>query len=80
MRYPGRQRLVTLILAIAAVALTAPLWASRNQDRQAPYASVADAGIRLGSPRLPQPVAEAGSLVLTGGFLIGLASVVRRSS
>jgi hypothetical protein len=79
MRYPGRQRLVTLILAIAAVALTAPLWASRNQDRNAP-ASVAEAGIRLGSPRLPQPVAEAGSLVLTGGFLIGLASVVRRSS
>ena len=80
MRYRGRQRLVTLILAIAAVALTAPLWASRNQDGHVPYASVADAGIRLGSPHLPQPVAEAGSLVLTGSFLIGLASVVRRSS
>ena len=87
MRYRVRQRLLTLILASAAVTLTAPVWASLGPDGHVRRTNVVDARLRLESPRLPQPfadagslLAEAGSLLLTGGLLIGLASVVRRTS
>jgi hypothetical protein len=77
MRHRGRQRLLTLI-AIAAVTLT--LWASLSQDGHVRRSNVVHARFHLESPRLPQPVTEAGSLLFTGGLLIALASVVRRAS
>jgi hypothetical protein len=81
MRHSVRQRvLTTLILAIAAVTLTVPLWASLSSDGQIRRTNVLHASLQLEGPRLPQPVAEAASLLLTGAFLIGLASLVRRSN
>jgi hypothetical protein len=81
MRHQVRQRLLPLILAIAAaVILTVPLWASLSPDWHVRRTNVIHARSRLESPRLPQPVTEAGSLLLTGGLLIALASVVRRAS
>jgi hypothetical protein len=80
MRHRVRQRLFTLILALAAVSLTVPLWASLSSDGHIRRTDVVHAKLRLESPRLPQPVTEAGSLLLTGGFLIGLASILRRAS
>ena len=79
MRHPVRQRVLTLILAIATINLTVPLWASLTLDGHIGRANVVHASLRPESPRLPQPVAEAGTLFLTGGLLIGLASIVRRS-
>jgi hypothetical protein len=75
MRHRLRQRILTLILAIATVTLTVPLWASLTPEGHIGRTNVS---LRL-SPRFPQPLAEAGTLLLTGGFLIGLASIVRRS-
>jgi hypothetical protein len=74
-----RQRVLTLILAIATITLTVPLWAALSSDGHISRTNVVDAGLRLESARLPQPLAEAGTLLLTGGLLIGLASIVRRS-
>jgi hypothetical protein len=78
MRHRGRQRLLTLILAIAAVTLT--LWASLSHDGHVRRSNVVHSRFHLESPQLPQPVTEAGSLLFTGGLLIALASVVRRAS
>jgi hypothetical protein len=78
MRHRGRQRLLTLILAIAAVTLT--VWASLSPVGHVRRSNVVHARFHLESPRLPQPVTEAGSLLFTGGLLIALASVVRRAS
>jgi hypothetical protein len=80
MRHRVRQRLSTVILAIAAVTLSVPLWASLSPDRHVRRANVIHARFGLESSRLPPPVTEAGSLLLTGGLLIALASVVRRAS
>jgi hypothetical protein len=80
MRHRVRQRVLTLVLAIAAVTLTVPLWAALSPDGHVRRTSVVDARLRLNSPPLPQPLAEAGSLLVTGGLLIGLASVIRRTS
>jgi hypothetical protein len=80
MRHRVRQRLLILILALGAVTLTVPLWASLSADGHVRRTSVVHATLRLESPGLPQSVTEAGSLLLTGGLLIGLASVVRRTS
>jgi hypothetical protein len=77
MRHRGRQRLLTL-LAIAAVTVT--VWASLSPDGHVRRSNVVHARFHLESPRLPQPVTEAGSLLFTGGLLIALASVVRRAS
>jgi hypothetical protein len=80
MRHRVRERILTLILAIATVTLTVPLWASLIPEGHIGRTNVVHASLRLESPRLPQPLAEAGTLLLTGGLLIGLASIVRRSS
>jgi hypothetical protein len=80
MRQRVRQRLLTVILASAAVTLTVPLWAWLSPDEHVRRANAVNASFGLETPRLPQPVTEAGSLLLTGGLLIGLASVVRRGS
>ena len=78
MRHRVRQRILTLMLAIATVTLTVPLWASLTPQGHIGRTNVVHVSLRL-SPRFPQPLAEAGTLLLTGGFLIGLASIVRRS-
>jgi hypothetical protein len=79
MSHRVRQRVLILILAIATVTLTVPLWASLAPDGHIVRTNVVHAGFLLEGPRLPQPLAEAGTLLLTGGLLIGLASIVRRS-
>jgi hypothetical protein len=68
-----RHRLLTLVLAGAVIALTVPLWAALSLEPGVPHSNPVDV-------RLPRPVAEAGTLVMTGGLLIGLASIVRRTS
>lgn len=68
-----RHRLLTLVLAGAVIALTVPLWAALSLEPSVPRSNPVDV-------RLPRPVAEAGTLVMTGGLLIGLASLVRRTS
>ena len=78
MRHRVRQRALTLILVIATVTVTVPLWASLTPHGQIGDASVTHSSLRLESP-LPQPLAEAGTLLLTGGLLIGVASIVRRT-
>ena len=78
MRHRVRQRILTLILAIATVTLTVPLWASLTPEGHIGRTNVVHVSLRL-RPRFPQPLAEAGTLLMTGGFLIGLALIVRRS-
>jgi len=78
-----RRRLLTVLLAaVAAVTMAVPLWAALTSEggmlrTTAHRTTMVVSGTQL--PELPEPVAEAATLVLTGGILLGLASAVRRT-
>lgn len=74
-----RRRLLTLLLAaLAAITMAMPLWAALGSERRF------NDGLRTlqvhRTNLATRPVAEAATLVVTGIMLIGLASVVRRTS
>jgi len=73
-----RQRLLTLLLAAAAaVTMAVPLWAALRSERRL----ITGVSIYVNRQHPPAgPLAEAATLVLTGGVLLGLASAVRHTS
>jgi hypothetical protein len=77
-----RRRLLAPILAgLAAIIMAVPLWAALTSERNMLRSPGVAATIRVTRPQLSAPpLAEAATLVLTGGVLLGLASAVRRTS
>jgi hypothetical protein len=74
-----RRRLLTILLAVAVVAVVVPFGAAFTFDAKFPMRTPGTelrSRMHQGAPGLP----EAGSLVLAGGVLIGLAAAVRRVS
>jgi hypothetical protein len=73
-----RRRLLTLSLAaVAAVAMAVPLWAALRSERR--LITGVSVYVNRQQPAA-RPLAEAATLVLTGGVLLGLASAVRHTS
>jgi hypothetical protein len=77
-----RRRILTIALAVLVIAITVPLGAALTFD-----------GPRFGRAMVPRAVSaapdraahsrrwpEAGSLAVTGGLLLGLAAVVKRTT
>jgi hypothetical protein len=75
-----RRRILTILLAAVVVAVVVPFGAAFTFDARFPMrtpgAELQSRMHRSGAPGFP----EAGSLVLAGGVLIGLAVAVRRIS
>lgn len=77
-----RRRLLTLFsAALAAVTMAVPLWAALTSEHTILSRTMVNGSLPVDHSRLSSPaVAEAATLVLTGGVLLVLASAVRRTS
>jgi hypothetical protein len=77
-----RRRLLTFLLAaVAAITMAVPLWAALKSERNRLHVSITDSTLLVNRARSSaHPLAEAATLVLTGGALLALASAVRRAS
>jgi hypothetical protein len=75
-----RRRLLIVLLASLAVTVAVPLWAGLTFEGavRRNLAGAAVAAVPAEGER--HPLAEAGTLAVTGGLLIGLASAVRRTA
>jgi hypothetical protein len=78
-----RRRFLTIALAALVVAVAVPLGAALTFDapRLGSAATVRPASSHgSGAPAESRRLPEAGSLVVTGGLLLGLAAAVKRAS
>jgi len=76
-----RRRLLTLFFAALAVTMAVPLWAALTSEHTKLSRTMVNGSLPGDHSRLSSPaVAEAATLVLTGGVLLVLASAVRRTS
>jgi hypothetical protein len=77
-----RRRIRMLLLAAVVIALAVPFGTALTLDRGAPVpaAVVIQPTTAVAGPVLPRPLTEAGTLLLTGWVLLGLAAIVRRSA
>jgi hypothetical protein len=77
-----RRRLLTVLLAtLAAITMAVPLWAALTSERTLRTGDLTASTLLADRSLAPRPrVAEAATLVLTGGVLLALASAVRRAS
>ena len=77
-----RRRILTIVLAALVLAVVVPLGAAWTLDRRLPLPGHAFTRRSVPAPAVPGQVtawAEAGSLALTGGVLLGLSAAVRRA-
>ena len=74
-----RRRLRMLLLAAVVIALAVPFGTALTLDRGAiPATVVIQPTTAAAGSALSRPLTEAGTLMLTGWVLLGLAAVVRR--
>ena len=76
-----RRRIRMLLLAMAVIALAVPFGTALTLERRAPLPAavvVQPPATAAAGPGLSRPLTEAGTLMLTGWLLIGLAAAVRR--
>jgi len=74
-----RRLLIVLLAALAAITMVVPLWAALTSEGGMLRATAHRTTVAVSGAQLPAPVAEAATLVLTGGILLVLASAVRRT-
>ena len=77
-----RRRILTILLAALVLAVVVPLGAALTLDRRLPLSGHAFTRRPVPAPAGPGQVtawADAGSLALTGGVLLGLSAAVRRA-
>jgi hypothetical protein len=74
-----RRLLIVLLAVLAAITMVVPLWAALTSEGGMLRATAHRTTVAVSGTQLPGPVAEAATLVLTGTFLLGLASAVRRN-
>lgn len=75
------RRLLTLLLASLAITVAVPLAAGLTLEGAMRRSGLSDRAVAaVGAHGAGRPLGEAGTLVLTGGLLMGLASAVRRSA
>jgi hypothetical protein len=76
-----RRLLILFFAALAAITMAVPLWAALTSEHRILSRTTVNSSLRVNRSQLFSPaVAEAGTLVLTGGILLVLASAVRRTS